>query len=119
MPIVRIDMIRGKSAEYKRTYMECVHSALVEAFGIPEWDRFQRIVETDRENVELPEGKTEDFAVIELTIFPGRTVETKERAVSLITDKLVNELSVAPTDVFIIINEPPLENWGLGGRMPG
>jgi len=23
--------------------------------------------------------------------------------------------SIAATDVFVVINEPPMENWGMGG----
>ena len=39
MPLVRIEMNKGKSSEYKKTLFDCVHSGLVEAFGIEEWDR--------------------------------------------------------------------------------
>ncbi len=46
MPLIRIEMKKGKSKEYKRTIFDCVHSVLVEAFGIEEWDRFQRIIDT-------------------------------------------------------------------------
>ena len=28
-------------------------------------------------------------------------------------------LSISPGDVFIIIDEPPLENWGMGGQQKG
>lgn len=39
MPLVRIEMIKGKSAEYKKQVLECVHAGLEEALGIPDWDR--------------------------------------------------------------------------------
>ena len=29
--------------------------------------------------------------------------------------RIGHSLGIAPTDVFIVINEPPLENWGMGG----
>lgn len=119
MPLVRIDMVKGKSPEYKKTVLDVVHEGLIEAFGIEDWDRFQRIVEIPREDFEIPEGKTEDFLIIELTIFPGRTKEQKKAAISKITADLNNKLNIAPTDVFILINEPPLENWGMGGNQKG
>jgi len=28
----------------------------------------------------------------------------------------VERLGIAPTDVFIVMNEPTLENWGMGGN---
>ena len=89
------------------------------SFGIEDWDRFQRIIEIGPDDFETPQGKTDNFMIIELTIFPGRTTEQKKNAIEMITSNLTNTLGIAPTDVFIIINEPPLENWGLGGKHKG
>ncbi|MBR5712304.1 MAG: tautomerase family protein [Lachnospiraceae bacterium] len=115
MPLVRIEIIRGKSAEYRKTLLDCVHSGLTEALGIEDWDRFQRIVEIDRENFETAPGKTDCFTVIELTLFPGRTKEQKRAAIECITGKLHDLLGIPKEDVFIVIHEPPTENWGIGG----
>ena len=119
MPLVRIDMVKGKSPEYKKTVLDVVHEGLIEAFGIEDWDRFQRIVEIPREDFEIPEGKTDNFMLIELTIFPGRSKEQKKAAITKITADLNTKLNIAPTDVFILMNEPPLENWGMGGNQKG
>ena len=40
----------------------------------------------------------------------------KKKAIELVTAKLVEKLSIAPTDIFIIMSEPSLENWGMGGH---
>ena len=118
MPLVRVDMIKGKSREYKAAVLGCIHEGLEAALGIADWDRFQRIVEIDRQDFEA-QGKTDDFMMIELTLFPGRSKEQKGNAIRLITEKLCGKLSIAPTDIFIVINEPPLENWGFGGVQKG
>lgn len=52
--------------------------------------------------------------IIELTLFPGRTKEQKGKAIKAITSRLESSLGIAPTDVFIVIKEPPFENWGRG-----
>jgi len=119
MPLVRVEMIRGKSPEYKKLVLTNIHEGLMESFGIADWDRFQRIVEISPEDFEVPEGKTENFMIIELTVFPGRTKEQKRNAIEKITGKLHDMLGIAPTDIFIIINEPPLENWGMAGKQKG
>ncbi len=119
MPLVRIEMIKGKPREYKAAVLETVHNCLIDAFGIEDWDRFQRIIEIDKDDFELPEGKTEDFMIIDLTIFPGRTKEQKKRAIETIADSLNKRLGIRNTDVFIVINEPPMENWGLAGKQMG
>ena len=68
------------------------------------------------EDFETAPGKTDNFMIIELTIFPGRTKEQKKNAIEMITANLNKNLNIEPTDIFIIMNEPPLENWGMGGR---
>ena len=90
-----------------------------EVYDFSGWDRFQRIIEYDRCDFEYPSFKTDSFMLIELTIFPGRTSEQKGRVIEGITGKLNSRLSVDPGDVFITINEPPLENWGIGGNQKG
>ena len=47
MPLVRIEVIKGKSLEYKKTVLDVVHTALINAIQIEEWDRFQRLVEIE------------------------------------------------------------------------
>ena len=119
MPLVKINLIKGKSPEYKKTVFDCVHQGLIEALGISDWDRFQRIIEFDRTDFEAPAEKSDNFMIIELTLFPGRTKEQKKAAIEIITAKLEASLSIAPEDVFIIISEPPFENWGMAGKQKG
>ena len=42
--------------------------------------------------------------------------EQKKALIDTVTQKLGERLGIAPTDVFIVINDPPNENWGLGGK---
>ncbi len=116
MPLVRVEIIKGKSAEYKKTLLDCIHEGLLESIGIADWDRFQRIIEIDRADFEAPLEKTDQFMIIEITMFQGRSKEQKKALIDTVTRKLGERLGIAPTDVFIVINDPPNENWGLGGK---
>ena len=115
MPLVRIEIIKGQSQDYKDALLQAVHDGLVSALSIPDDDRNQRLYELDQCCYERSPGKTEKFTFIELTLFPGRSTEMKRMAISEITRLLGERLSISPPDVFIIINEPQLENWGLRG----
>ena len=42
--------------------------------------------------------------------------EQKARVIESITSNINERLSVVPEDIFIVIEEPPLENWGIAGR---
>ena len=119
MPLVRVDMIKGKTPDYKKKVLNCIHEGLIDSIDIEGWDRFQRIVEIPREDFETAPGKTDNFMIIELTLFPGRTKKQKGAAIKAITSRLEKSLGIAPTDVFIVINEPPFENWGMGGVQKG
>ena len=119
MPLVSVNMIKGKSSEYKKTVLDCIHAGLMESINIEDWDRFQRIVEIPKDDFETAPGKTDNFMIIELTLFPGRTKEQKGDAIKAITSRLGDSLGIASTDVFIVISEPPLENWGMGGIQKG
>src|SRR5271167_1054536 len=47
MPLARIDLIEGKSVEYRRTIADVVYDKMIECLGVPE-DRFQTIPSTRR-----------------------------------------------------------------------
>ena len=119
MPLVRIEIIKGKSEQYKRTMLEQVHNSLCNALGIEDWDRFQRIIEIDRCDFETSPDKSDDFTIIEIEMFPGRTKEQKRLVIEGITSALGSAPGISPSDIFILIHEPPLENWGLGGNQKG
>ena len=116
MPLVRIEIIKGQSREYKAAVLQAVHEGLVSALGIPEDDRYQRLYELDAADFECA-GKTEKFCMVELTLYPGRSREMKRAAIVEITRLLGERCGVPKDDVFININEPPLDNWGFGGEM--
>ena len=115
MPLVRIEILKGKDASYQKTLLQAVHDALVTAIGIPDWDRFQQLYELEPECFERAPGKTDRFTMIEITMFPGRSKEQKACIFEEITRELKTRLGIANTDVFIVIQEPPNENWGLAG----
>ena len=116
MPLVRIEIIKGKSVDYKKEMLDAVHTALMNAIQIEDWDRFQRLYEIEDELFERSKSKTDKFTMIELTMFQGRTKEQKARIYEEIVKELYERLEIQATDVFIVIHEPLNENWGLAGK---
>jgi len=45
MPLVKIEIIKGQSKEYKNTLLQSVHDGLVNALSIHDHDRNQRLYE--------------------------------------------------------------------------
>ena len=67
-------------------------------------------------DVELPPGSSDDFVLVEVTMFAGRSRQAKRllyRALCATSARWCR-----PTDVFVVLQEPPTENWGIrGGQM--
>lgn len=118
MPLVKVEIFKGKTSEYKKAILDGVHSALVQAFKIPDYDRMQRLYELDRENFEIAPTKTEQFTLIEITAFKGRSLEAKKLLYKEIADNLKMNPGIDGNDITIVLNEHPLENWGVKGGKP-
>lgn len=116
MPLVRVEILKGKPHEYKKALLSAIHDALMLSLDVEDDDRFQRLYELDEDCFERRKAKTDKFTFIELTLLPGRSKELKKRVITEITRLLAERLSIQATDVIIIINEPPLDNWGCYGK---
>lgn len=114
MPLVTVTMLKGKSKEFRKSILDVVHSSLVTAFKIPDHDRIQRIIEIDSANYEYPAGKSDKYITIEMTIFPGRSIEAKRTLYREIVAGL-KALGIPGDDILIVLQESPLQNWGIRG----
>lgn len=117
MPLVKLSMIEGRTLEEKHALANAVHTALVESFKIPEYDRNIRIEEYKKENYLLPPGKSEKYILVEITAFVGRTAGAKRLLYRNIVDGFV-KIGMDQMDTSIIVYDVPLENWGIRGGIP-
>lgn len=118
MPLVKIEIRKGKSKEYKKAILDGIHEALVDAIKIPDHDRFQRLYELDELNFESPPTKTDNVTIIEITMFKGRSIESKRNLYNNIVNNLSKNPGIDGNDITIVLLEPPLENWGVkGGKL--
>jgi len=118
MPLVRIDLRKGKQASYREAISRIVHEALL-GVGVPKDDRFQLISEHDSENFVFDPNyldirRTENLVIIQITWNEGRTVEQKKALYKAIADGLAATLSLRREDVFIVLVEVKKENWSFG-----
>jgi 4-oxalocrotonate tautomerase len=119
MPLVRITLRKGRSAEFLRDAGNAVHEALVAQANVPVDDRFQIIdeVESDRLIAHPSYGgveRSENLIVIEITLNAGRTVEIKRNLYADVARRLQAALDVRPDDVLISLVEVTKENWSFG-----
>ena len=119
MPLVRIALIEGKPAQFRRKVGDAVHQAMVEAISCPPQDRFQLITEHSKDNfLCAPEylgiSHTDDLIIIQITLNEGRTVELKKALYKSIVEGLNKSVGVKPQDVMVSLVEVKKENWSFG-----
>lgn len=119
MPFVRIDLIAGKSSEYRSCLGEIVYEAMRATLGVPADDRFQVITEhPGGDFVANPTyfgiNRTGDCVFIQVTLKSGRTVEAKQAFYRAVADGLHDRLGLRREDVFINLVDVAKENWSFG-----
>lgn len=117
MPLVKIEARKSWSASKRKEIIEAVHSALRDALRIPAEDRNIRFQSYAPEDFEVPPGKSENYLLVEVTLFSGRSPQGKRELYQGIVNNL-GQLGIAAADVFIVLHEVPLENWGIRGGIP-
>lgn len=118
MPLVKIEIRKGKSSEYKKALLDGVHRALVQTIKILDHDRTQRLYELDADNFEASPNKTDNITVIEIVMFKGRSIEAKKQLYKTIVSNLAENPGIKGDDIIIVLHEPSLENWGIRGGKP-
>ena len=119
MPLVRVDLARGKSADYRRTLGEVIYEAMIRTLNVPKDDRFQVITEHSPEGLIIDPTylgiqRTQDCIVIQLFLNEGRTTEVKKAFYRAVADGLHERLALRTEDVFINLVEVKKENWSFG-----
>jgi len=119
MPLVRIDLPAGKSAEYHATVGDVVYVAMTETLNVPKNDRFQIIAEHAPSDLVIDPTylgieRSKDAIIIQITLNEGRTVELKKAFYKAVADGLHKRVGLRPEDVFIGLVEVKKENWSFG-----
>ncbi len=119
MPLVRIVLLEGKTPEYRAQVGQIVYQALLDAFGVPQDDRFQIITEHPKTELLFDRDylgihRSDDCIFVQITLSSGRTLEMKQRFYKTVADGLHESLTVRREDVFINLVEVPKENWSFG-----
>jgi 4-oxalocrotonate tautomerase len=119
MPIVRIDLLEGKTPEYRKQLGEIVYRAMIEALAVPKDDRFEIIAEHSKDNLQFDRDylgihRSDDCIFLQITLNAGRTLETKQRFYKAVADGLHEGLKLRREDVFISLVEVQKENWSFG-----
>ena len=119
MPLVRIDLLKGTTPEYREGVGQIVYRAMVDTLGVPKNDRFQVITEHDETGLQFDPGylgiqRSDDCIFVQITLNAGRTIEAKQRFYKAVADGLHEQLKLRREDVLINLVEVRKEDWSFG-----
>jgi phenylpyruvate tautomerase PptA (4-oxalocrotonate tautomerase family) len=118
MPLLRFDVIEGRDEKELKTLLDAAHRAMLEAFGVPERDRYQIVHQhPDHEMIIEDTGlgfeRSKDLVIISVTS-KQRTEEQKQALYRLIVKELGESCGIQPNDIMISIVENGNADWSFG-----
>jgi 4-oxalocrotonate tautomerase len=119
MPLVRIDLAKGTSAQFRKTLGDIVYKAMIDIIDVPKDDKFQIITEHPPEELNYAPSylgieHSSGLVLIQVTMSVGRTVQAKQAFYTEIAEQLHAQLGIRKEDVFINLVETARENWSFG-----
>jgi len=119
MPLVRISVRQGKSAEYRKALGDGVHQAMIEAMAVPPDDKFQVITEHPAEGLVYPPQylgvpHSDSIVFVQITLSTGRKPQQKRKLYKRMAEILVATADLNPRDLIINLVEVSWENWSFG-----
>jgi phenylpyruvate tautomerase PptA (4-oxalocrotonate tautomerase family) len=118
MPVVRIDLIEGRSDEELRRLANAVQDVMLEVFAAPPGDRYQVIHEHRpgrilAEDTGLGLARSEGIVMIQVTE-QGRGEKQKQALYAALARALEERAAVRPEDLIISVVENTEADWSFG-----
>jgi phenylpyruvate tautomerase PptA (4-oxalocrotonate tautomerase family) len=118
MPLVRIDVQKGRTSEELRRLADTIQDVMLDVFAAPPGDRYQIITEHDKGQIIAEDtglGFERSDGVVIIQIFQqGRSTEQKVAAYAELAKRLDTECGVRPEDLIISMNANRHVDWSFG-----
>ncbi len=118
MAQIKVFGLKSSLAKNGEALSIAIHSAIMEALAYPVDKKFHRFLPLDNDEFLYPTDRSENYTIIEISMFEGRSVNAKKQLIKLIFENVNRDVGIRPQDVEITIFETPKHNWGIRGK-PG
>ncbi len=113
--MIRIYGIKEQLNPIRAQLSDVINQCMAEALSFPENKRAHRFFPMDAEDFYYPEGRSDAYTAIEMSMMEGRSPETRKKLIHLLFERIEAQLNISPIDVEITITEQPASNWGFRG----
>jgi phenylpyruvate tautomerase PptA (4-oxalocrotonate tautomerase family) len=118
MPLVRIDVQRGRTREELRKLADTIQDVMLDVFAAPPRDRYQIITEHDKghiiaEDTGLDIERSDGIVIIQI-FQQGRSTEQKLATYAELAKRLEVECGVRPEDLIVSVMANRHADWSFG-----
>ncbi|MCW5314893.1 tautomerase family protein [Nostoc sp. KVJ3] len=115
---IKVYALADKLNPIKMELSNIIHTSLTNVLQLTPEKRFHRFFPLDKSDFYYPSDRTDNYLVIEISMFEGRSVETKKDLLRLLIKNINEKFNIPMYDIEITIFETPKSNWGIRG-LPG
>jgi phenylpyruvate tautomerase PptA (4-oxalocrotonate tautomerase family) len=117
MPLVRIDIIEGRTENELTLLADTIQQVLIETFAAPALDRYQIIHEHKPGSIKaldtgLGYERTDKIVILQITQ-QGRSTQQKQAMYAAMSHSF-EKIGIPPTDLIISVVENKKEDWSFG-----
>ena len=118
MPLLRFDLVEGRSESEIRKILDTTHEVLLETLKVPTHDRYQVLHEHKRsrmivEDTGLRFVRSDQMLLLQVTSRP-RSRKMKENFYRLLVERLATRCGISSDDVIVNFVTNADEDWSFG-----
>ena len=118
MPLVRFDILKGKSDAHISNLLDAAHRAIVNSFDVPERDRYQILSEHDPSRIRVEDTglgiqRTDNVVLVSVTSRP-RSEESKLKFYEVLCAELLSHCGIPSSDVVVSFTINADADWSFG-----
>lgn len=118
MPLLKFDLIQGRSEEQLKTLLDTAHEAMVQAFQVPHSDRYQCVAQHRPGEIMVEDtglGYSRSRQVVLLTVVSRpRPQVQKAEFYRLLAERLQAVCGLSPDDLIVSLVENTDADWSFG-----
>ena len=118
MPLLTFDIIEGRSESEIKTLLDAAHRAVVQAFKVPERDRYQIVHENKAHHMVIEDtglGLTRSHRLVVVRVFTSpRSEEQKQLFYATLLAELQEHCGLSPDDLIVSVVSNQKGDWSFG-----
>ena len=118
MPLVRVDVVEGRTGEEVRALLDAIQQVMEDVFAAPPRDRYQVLTEHPSGHLVLEDTglgiERTDRRVLVQVVQQGRSEAQKKALYAALSRRLGEATGLRPEDLVVSVTENTREDWSFG-----